>query len=272
MVRHHSFPLFVLLVWLCVASTARRQLAADEWAELKVQILYDADRPPPRKLVDLPSDPSCMPENLRPFSEALVVDPRSMGIKNFVIWLETDDSQLLLEEVHPSLRTPPSEPATLAVENCVFSPHVQWLRTSQPLILTNRDAYGHSPHFIFLRNPPESRLQPPQTQLELVPALAEKVPTPIRCQIHPWMSAFVLVLEHPYAAVSDEHGFISISKLPANRPLTFRLWHENAARGLQVVRLGGIETPSPRGRLRLSLSPGVNDLGGLRLLPGDFLK
>src|SRR6185503_12752654 len=36
----------------------------------------------------------------------------------------------------------------------------------------------------------------------------------VKCDVHPWMFAYVGVLEHPYFAVSDKDGNFKISGLP----------------------------------------------------------
>jgi hypothetical protein len=43
--------------------------------------------------------------------------------------------------------------------------------------------------------------------------------------MHEWMVAYWLVLDHPYAAITDEQGKFTIEKLPAGEH-TFRVWHE----------------------------------------------
>ena len=46
------------------------------------------------------------------------------------------------------------------------------------------------------------------------------------CQIHPWMSSFVWVLDHPFAAVTDKEGNYEIKGVPAAE-LSVKYWHES---------------------------------------------
>jgi hypothetical protein len=55
-----------------------------------------------------------------------------------------------------------------------------------------------------------------------------EVPVAVRCDIHPWMSAFLCVVEHPYWAVTDAEGKFGIPNLPAGI-YTFGVWHEGLA-------------------------------------------
>jgi hypothetical protein len=56
---------------------------------------------------------------------------------------------------------------------------------------------------------------------------AEKLPVRIKSDIHPWMSAWVLPLDHPWAAVTDEEGRFELPELPPGE-YTFKVWHEKA--------------------------------------------
>jgi hypothetical protein len=60
---------------------------------------------------------------------------------------------------------------------------------------------------------------------------AERLPVQIGCDIHPWMRAWVVVVDHPYVAVTAEDGTFSIKDLPVGEH-QFRIWHE---------RVGSIE-------------------------------
>jgi hypothetical protein len=51
------------------------------------------------------------------------------------------------------------------------------------------------------------------------------------CDVHPWMTAWVGVVEHPFFAVTDAEGRFEIAGVPAGS-YTISAWHE---------RLGTIE-------------------------------
>ena len=64
-----------------------------------------------------------------------------------------------------------------------------------------------------------------------------------RCDIHPWMSSWIGVVEHPFFAVTDDQGAFSISGLP---PGTFDIavWHEQlgTAHGSVTVEPGELSS------------------------------
>jgi hypothetical protein len=55
--------------------------------------------------------------------------------------------------------------------------------------------------------------------------VAPSRPFPVACDLHPWMRAWWLVLDHPYAAISDAEGKFTIADLPPGN-YEFRVWHE----------------------------------------------
>jgi len=58
----------------------------------------------------------------------------------------------------------------------------------------------------------------------------ESGPISYKCSIHPWMSGYVRVFEHPYYAVTDDDGKFEIKNAPVGK---FRIvfWHESGLRG-----------------------------------------
>ena len=54
---------------------------------------------------------------------------------------------------------------------------------------------------------------------------AEKEPFQVGCDIHSWMTAYHLPLDHPFAAVSAADGTFEIKDLPSGKH-EFKVWHE----------------------------------------------
>ena len=47
----------------------------------------------------------------------------------------------------------------------------------------------------------------------------------VKCDIHPWMNAFVAVVDHPYFAVTGPDGSFELANLPPGT-YTIEAWHE----------------------------------------------
>ena len=69
-----------------------------------------------------------------------------------------------------------------------------------------------------------------RTGIKLVYKRPEREPFSVKCDLHAWMSAYHLVLDHPFAAVSDAEGNFKIENLPAGN-YQFKVWHERGDGG-----------------------------------------
>ncbi len=81
------------------------------------------------------------------------------------------------------------------------------------------------------------------------------------CNIHPWMRAWLLPRDNPYAAVSGTDGSFVLAKLPVGE-WEFQAWHEQGG----WPRVPGWN----RGRFKVRIKPGRNDLGTIKLAPAQF--
>jgi hypothetical protein len=96
-------------------------------------------------------------------------------------------------------------------------------------VLRNEGRGPENFHFFPSRNPPINHAVPPgrAARLQGRISLAESIPFEIRSDRHAWMRAFMLPVDHPFAAVTDELGAFEIPDLPPGK-YSFRVWHEQA--------------------------------------------
>ena len=145
------------------------------------------------------------------------------------------------------------------------------MRLSQELLLKNDDPTGHNTNISPLKN------------LSINPILAaggdptpykfsteESVPVQVRCNIHPWMGAWIVARKDPYAAVTDADGNFTIKDLPAGIELEFRLWQESAGYLKNATFKGG--KTGRRGSFKITLKPGENNLGDIKVSSSIFKK
>ena len=169
------------------------------------------------QLIDMGAVPECArhhPDGA--FSEGLVVN-ENRTLKNVVVWVTAG-----LPE-GASYPAPP--PAKLDQKGCQYVPHVIAVMKDQPLVIANSDPFLHNVHSLATQNPAFNFGQPnidPGKQVE--PMKAPEV-FKIKCDVHPWMAAFVHVLEHPFFAVTGDDGSFSLRGLPPG-VYTLTAWHE----------------------------------------------
>ena len=64
---------------------------------------------------------------------------------------------------------------------------------------------------------------------------------PIKCNVHPWMTAYVGVLPHPFFSVTGDDGTFEITGLPPG-DYVIEAWHEEYGTFTQNVTVGASET------------------------------
>ncbi len=236
-----------------------------DWGNLEMRFVFDGAAPERPTLV-LNKDIELCGKHM-PKTEKLVVNPTDKGVANIVMWLDVKAGEKVA--VHESYAKAATAAVQLANKGCRFDPHVCVLRTGQKLLIDNPDLVDHNTAAGLDRNAPFNVLTPSGTSAERSKFdLSEKVPAPIQCSIHPWMTGWLVVKDHPYVAVSDEHGRIAIKNLPTGE-LTFVVWHEIPTYVTEVTRGGQLESWK-RGRWTLKLSAENSDFGEVKLSPDIF--
>jgi hypothetical protein len=159
---------------------------------------------------------------------------------------------------------------TLDNNKCVFVPHVAVARKGETIKVLNSDQTAHNANFSFFNNAAVNPLIPVGAFKDILLTESETAPTPVDCNVHPWMRAYLIVSDFPYANVSDDKGVLKIEKLPANKKITFKVWHENQNKSISNVNLGGADIELPKGLFEVTLKPGMNDLGAMKIKPDQF--
>ena len=102
------------------------------------------------------------------------------------------------------------------------------VRTDQRVRVFSEDSIAHNTHTYPLKGSSENFIVSPNDRMGVLlkpMTLMERAPINIRCDIHPWMSAYWLILDHPYAAITDANGNFEIAELPIGTH-EFMIWQE----------------------------------------------
>lgn len=254
----------LLFVVMAVAFTTA--VHAEGWGKLTVRFSYGGDPPTAEKL-DLNKDVDfCGPFGL--VDESLVVDAKTKGIANVVVWLDEAKSGRA-PEVHPSYAKALGETVVIANQKCRFEPHVQTMRVGQTLKITNEDDVAHAAAVYFLKNPPVSVTVPAKADEGRKNLVAERVPCAVKCPIHAWMSGYLVIKDHPYVGVSGKDGRVTLENVPAGE-WTLRVWHETHGY-VDEVRLDGKRTKWKSGYVEVTIpADGTTDLGVAEIDEDEF--
>lgn len=223
--RRATFVATFVACGLPLTSTAHAQ-----WGDLKGQFIFDGEIPAPDE-ADSTKEAICAPKAL---TDDLVVNKDSKGIANIFVFIPAKEKP----KVHPDLKTPKETSVVLDQKLCRFIPHAQVMRTGQILDVKSMDNCLHNTRPNPLKNDPTNFAVPANAREGLTwkVSVAETNPTQVKCDIHTWMSAYVLILDHPYAVVSDKDGKFEIKNLPAGE-LEFRYWHERPGYVEKAVKI-----------------------------------
>lgn len=233
---------------------------AAEWGSLKGRFVVDGDAPEPPALV-VDKDPFCMDAD--PKNDVLIIGEDN-GLANAVVYLRLPRRGDVA--IHPDYESSLEEPVVLDNKGCEFVPRVTLVRVGQTLEVKNSDPTGHNTNIsLFGFNP----VVPANSQIEIKASKDAPLPTPVRCNIHPFMQAHILSLKHPYMAVSGDDGSFEIKNLPAGKH-EIQLWHEVPGYLKDVTTKAG--KANRQGRIDVTIAAGKTvDLGDIKI-PASSLK
>ena len=172
--------------------------------------------PPPRKVVKRDAEPQC--QELHP--EPLLADDLVVNNYGGIQWAFVVVKKGLSRERW----SPPETTVELELSRCRFTPHVVGVQVGQALRIRSRDPFLHNAHGLTMENKEFNRGYRAGAE-EMYRFDKPESPFAVKCDIHPWMRAFIAVVEHPFFCVTTESGFYEIAGLPPGR-LTLQVSHE----------------------------------------------
>lgn len=215
-----------VIVSLVATCDLARQACADGYGTLTGQFVIKGALPdvPPLKKKGDPTikDPEvCGKANIP--DESLVIDPLTKGIANVFIFMPKAPAN-----VYPGLKESKEKLVKFDQKGCRFIPHAMILRTDQTVAVLNGDPILHNTHVNATANTAQNLTIPADDRAGSVRwkfPLKERYVTQVKCDIHSWMTAWWLIIDHPYATVTDETGRFKIENIPAGEQ-EFIAWQE----------------------------------------------
>jgi plastocyanin len=135
----------------------------------------------------------------------------------------------------------PAEKKELDQQGCQYTPRVQGIQVGQALSIKNTDATLHNVHAL-----PTTNTEFNQAQPQGLPPFDKTFDKPevmvhVKCDVHPWMTAWLGVVSNPFYAVSGDDGGFSIKNLPPGK-YTLEAVHEKLGTQTQEVTVGPNQT------------------------------
>ena len=205
----------LVFITLAVAQDGYKVISVTDGGTIAGSVKWTG--PAPREL-DFPvtKDPQiCDPEGKKSVSlERLIVGPQG-GVANTIVYLKNISAGKAMEL--------PEQRRHLDQRHCRYVPHILLVPQSAALQMQSSDATLHTIHMDGAAsfNLPFPFTAQITSRNMSVPGLVN-----LRCNGgHVWMNAEMMVVQHPYYAVTDESGRFEFSEVPAG---TYQIvaWHE----------------------------------------------
>jgi hypothetical protein len=215
----------IAVISLLSVCSAGDRVWADGYGTVTGQFVLDGPIPEMKPLVakgDVAMKDSAVCSKAGVPDESLVVDPATKGIANVFVYMPKKPG-----DIAPELRESKEKVVKFDQEGCHFIPHALILRTDQTIAILSGDPISHNTDVVGVRNSGQNQtisMDRVGTTKWTFPE-AERMPIMVKCDIHPWMRAWWLILDHPYAAISGKDGKFTIEKVPAGTQ-EFMAWQD----------------------------------------------
>jgi plastocyanin len=215
--------LLAVVLFLQLGTCAWSEEPAAKWGSIRGRITVQGTIPPRNVLIksgdrSVKDAAICAAHDM--LDPTLVIDANSKGLANVAVYVRT------VKAIHPSLEKPSSREVEMQIKGCAYEPHFLFVRAGQDVRIRIRDGTGHNPHVMAVNQQFCHVISPldPAGEVHSIKQ-PEKRPIRVVCDIHPWMDAWWLALDHPYAAITGTDGAFAIKQLPEGMH-EFLVWHE----------------------------------------------
>ncbi len=143
-----------------------------------------------------------------------VYDQDQQILSNAVVWLTSLEKQ---QKVEPS-----ETPFIMMQKNRQFIPHILVVPQDAKVEFPNADSIMHHVYSFSKSKTFELKLYREQPQTSIV--FEQTGVVELGCNIHDWMLSFIVVVDSPFYAITNEQGQVSFDIKQGN--YTLNVWHE----------------------------------------------
>ena len=179
--------------------------------------------PKPELTIVMEADPKCGALHDKPVTTRHYVVDKDGGLANVLVFLKSG----LTEKNF----TAPATTPLLDQVGCEYTPYVMGVRTQQKIKIKNSDPTLHNVHAIPNKirdkgtaNKEFNLAQPIKDMVTEKSFDAPEVVVQLKCDVHPWMFAYVGVFDHPFHAVTEKDGSFKLTGVP-NGKYTLEAYH-----------------------------------------------
>ncbi|WP_406696668.1 carboxypeptidase regulatory-like domain-containing protein [Singulisphaera sp. Ch08] len=197
------------------------------YGTIKGRLVLDAASAPPRIVLQekgqAQKDGQVCAKDEAILDDKFVVDPKTKGIQFGFAYLAKPNGKN--PEALKAIATKAPEVVVDQV-NCRFVPHNVAVTTDQTVIFKSSDPTSHNLRYAGFANGGFNQMMPAKSEVEKKFSV-EKRPIAVGCDLHPWMTGYLMVFDHPFFAVTGEDGSFEIKGVPAGKQNVV-VWQEKA--------------------------------------------
>jgi plastocyanin len=181
---------------------------------------------PNLKPVSMSADPACAAKHSAPVPNSALLLGDNQALGNVFVYVKGG--------LPAGSWSPPATPVVIDQRGCVYDPHVVGAMKGQEVKFLNSDGVLHNVHALPQVNQEFNIAMPAEKKEETHRFDQPEEMFRVKCDVHPWMNAWVRVMEHPFHATTGADGKFTIGNLPAG---TYELeaWHERLGTQTQTV-------------------------------------
>jgi hypothetical protein len=220
---------FALLTAIGIAGLAQLATAAD----ITGTVTLSGTPPAEREITPLEQDPVCG----KLHSGKVFTDFYSVGANKGLA-----DVVVMLKGVPAQAADASAAPAVMDQKGCLYNPQFVVVQTGQKLLMKNSDPSTVPMHNVHINPTAQANMDAystkiSQPQMSGSADLVYEFPAAenfmkFQCDVHPWMFAWVTVVDNPYFAMTDKDGKYTIKNVPPGKYTISALHYKLAKTGV----------------------------------------
>ncbi len=232
--KSNTFGLMVPIIALAFLAVTRIDADSPEHIAVSGKVTFRGATQSP-ELIDMGSNEYCLvAQSAAQHRSQPISTGAENGLRNVLVYVRdgprgAGDSEDLA-------------PVLLDQKDCMYTPSVIVMRTSQQLVVRNSDATLHNVHVYATENRGFNIGQPFQGIESNKTFDNPEVGIQIKCDVHVWMTGSIAVFDHDFFAVTDDDGHFSMENLPPGE-YTLVAWHQTLGTMTQPMTITAGSTP-----------------------------